>query len=64
MPEYCYGCSKLTRVKDGAGGTTYGCKDCPGLVLGEDAHWSNDADKPRPRADDCFSSKEEARPNG
>ncbi len=45
--KHCYGCKHLNSSMDGAGGITYGCNLCSGLVIGEDAHWSRDEDKPR-----------------
>jgi len=45
--EHCQGCKYLTGRTDGAGGVSYGCSLYPGLVKGEDAHWSRDEDKQR-----------------
>ena len=44
--QYCYGCKFLTSDTCGAGGVVYGCQLAPGLVIGEDAHWSAIEDKP------------------
>ena len=50
----CYRCKHLTSRADGAGGGTYGCRKCPGLVLGEWGHWTDERDEPRELEDGCY----------
>jgi hypothetical protein len=52
--KYCYGCKHLDSWPDAAGGGTYHCALRPGLVVGEWGHWTDESDKPKELAEDCY----------